>query len=172
MSQLGKQLRRRFHMEPDFLTMFPGDLQPDIAAPGTPVPYMVVVQSENVVNYDLVGLESHIIETTTITAVCGTRAEAEACCSWVRDKLRPPSWSNVATDTGSSYLLMWWRLDTFTDTSDAAVDGDDSIVRIVSFTVTGNFRYVGVNSSQQPDTTTPTKAPTAGGDFDGDGLEH
>lgn len=177
MSQLAKQLRRRFHAEPDFLSMFPGDMQPDIAAPGTPQPYVVSISSENTINYDIVGLESHIIETATLMAVCGTRAQAEACCEWIRDKLRPPTWKDVATDIGSSYRLMWWRLDSFTDSSDSVMDGDDNLVRLVSFTVTGNFRYIGPNHGtlDPANPANPGEPPSIGGDgdfFEGDGLEH
>ena len=51
MSQMGKQIRKLFIREADFPTLFPGDMQPDLASPGTPMPYIVVTQSENVVNY-------------------------------------------------------------------------------------------------------------------------
>ena len=139
MSQLGKQIRKRFLMEPDYKTFFPGDMQPDMAAPGTPVPYIVITQSENVVSYDIHGLEVNTVETLTLLVVATTRHEAEDCLGWLRHMLRPPSWKLVAND--GDYFINYWRLDTFTDGSDIAVEGDDSPPRTVSLTITGNFKY-------------------------------
>ena len=145
MSQLGKQIRKRFLMESDFKTFFPGDMQPDLAVPGTPIPYLVITQSENVVSYDIHGLETNTVETMTLMLVASTRHEAENCLEWLRHMLRPPSWRPVADD--GDYLINYWRLDSFSDGSDIAVEGDDSVPRTVSLTITGNFKYT---ANQKP----------------------
>jgi len=170
MSQLGKQIRKLFIREADFPTLFPGDMHPDLASPGTPMPYIVVTQSENVVNYDINGLESHIVETMTMMLVCHTRAEAENRLDWVRKQLRPPSWKAVPLDSATSeYTINYWRLDSFTDGLDVAVEGDDSAIRTVSCTVTGSFKYA--LAAPPADNSGGNPPANGGGDFDGDGLE-
>ena len=140
MSQLGKQIRKRFLMEHDFLMFFPGDMQPDLAAPGTPIPYLVVTSSENVISYNIHQTEDHVVETMTLLLVASTRSEADTCFHWIRHVLKSPSWKPVASD--GDYQILYWRLDSFTDGADVAVEGDDSSLRTVSLTITGNFKYI------------------------------
>jgi len=139
MSQLGKQIRKRFLMESDFLTFFPGDMSPDLASPGTPTPYLVVTSSENVISYDIHQQEDHFVETMELLIVAGNRNEAETCLTWIRHVLKAPSWRSVAAD--GDYTIHYWRIDSFTDGADVAVEGDDSSLRTVSLTITGNFKY-------------------------------
>ena len=140
MSHLGKQIRKRLLMEHDFLTFFPGDMQPDMATPGTPIPYLVVTSSENVISYNIHQTEDHVVETMELLLVAGTRNEADICLQWIRHVLRSPSWRLVAVD--GDYQILYWRLDSFTDGADVAVEGDDSSLRTVSLTITGNLKYI------------------------------
>lgn len=139
MSQLGKQIRKRFLMESDYLTFFPGDMSPDLASPGTPTPYLVVTSSSNVVSYNIYQREDHFVETMELLLVAETRHEAENCLAWIRHVLKAPSWLAVAAD--GDHTIHYWRIDSFTDGADVAVDGDDSALRTVSLTITGNFKY-------------------------------
>jgi len=165
MSQLGKLIRRRLMMEPDYATVFPGDMHPDVAAPGTPIPYIVTTGSEAVVNYDLHGMESHIVEAFTMMVVCQTRAEAEEKLDWLRHVLRPPSWTVIPFNAAfGEYVTNYWRLESYSDGSDVAVEGDDSTLRTVSLNITGSFKYLLADPNGGVD-----KPTTDNGD---DGLEH
>ena len=159
MSQLGKQIRKRFLMESDFLTFFPGDMSPDLASPGTPIPYLVITSSENVISYDIHQQEDHVVETMELLLVAGTRNEAETCLTWIRHVLKAPSWRSVAVD--SDHQIMYWRLDSFTDGADVAVEGDDSSLRTVSLTITGNLKYI-----------SPDEKPVLGGNRPEHGHKH
>ena len=157
-------------IETDYLTMFPGDMQPDMASPGTRIPYIVTTGSEATVNYDLHGLESHIVEAMTMMVVCHTRADAEEKLEWLRHVLRPPSWILIPFNTGfGEYVTNYWRLETYSDGVDISIEGDDSALRTVSLTLTGSFKYVFA------DPTGGIDSPIDGnvdGHGDGDGLEH
>ena len=157
-------------LESDYLTMFPGDMQPDMASPGTPIPYIVTTGSEATVSYDLHGLESHIVEAMTFMVVCQTRADAEQRLDWLRHALRPPSWILIPFNAGfGEYVTNYWRLETYSDGVDIYIEGDDSALRTVSLTMTGSFKYI------YADPTGGADIPTDGGNGGhqgGGGLKH
>ena len=138
MSLLAKQIRKRFLMELDFVAKFPGDMSPDMASPGVKTPYIVTLSSDSIVNYNLSGHEEYVNETLSFDIVASTRAEAEDRLDWVREKLRYPGWKMVQ-DAGK-YHLNYWRIDSFSDGIDTAVEGDDVGVRTVTINVSGNFK--------------------------------
>jgi len=80
------------------------------------------------------------VETMTLLLVASTRSEADTCFHWIRHVLKSPSWKPVASD--GDYQILYWRLDSFTDGADVAIEGDDSSLRTVSLTITGNFKYI------------------------------
>ena len=140
--------RMRFMQEPDYATLFPGDLSPDVAQPGTRIPYIVVTAAEGVVVYGLDGFESPQTETCTLLVVAHSRAEATACADWIRKMLRT-SWKGVATDPGSDYTLMNWRVDSFSEGADVLVEGDDNLARTTSLVLSGAFRFRGDNQDNR-----------------------
>jgi hypothetical protein len=152
MSILAKQVRKRFLMEPDYLTLFPGDLSPDLASPGVRMPYMVTTASESVITYGINGQEEFATEILAFEIVAHTRAEADERAEWVRDKLANRSWGVVATD--GRYTISSWRLDTMTEGVYPMVDGDDCGARTVTMTMTGTIRI----TPQQTQSLTGSKA--------------
>ena len=139
MSILAKQVRKRFLMEPDYLTLFPGDLSPDLASPGVRMPYMVTTASESVITYGINGHEEFVTEIMAFEIVAHTRAEADERAEWVRDKLANHSWKLVATD--GRHFISFWRLDTMTEGVYPMVDGDDCGARTVTMTMTGTMKF-------------------------------
>jgi hypothetical protein len=148
MSILARQIRRRFLLESDFLDKFPGDMSPDMASPGTRMPYLVTISTDSIVNYGLSGHEEYVNETLSFDIVANTRAEAEDRLEWVREKLRYPAWKLVP-DAGN-YVLNYWRLDSFSDGVDTAVEGDDAGIRTVTINISGNYKMV----AKDPNSTT------------------
>lgn len=145
MSILAKQIRKRFTLESDFLSVFPGDLSPDLASPGVPMPYMVTTASESLITYRIDGREDFVTEILSFEIVANTRAEADACAEWVRDKLAGHSWKLVAND--GKYTITMWRMDTMTEGFYPMVDGDDMGARTVTITVTGTIKTILADSN-------------------------
>jgi hypothetical protein len=135
MSQLARKLRQKLVSEPDFLQHFPGDMSPDVAAPGIQSPYIVSTNADAEVEYNLAGNPVQIMETVVLEVVGGTRAQAESCLDWLRSKLKPPAWSTLPDD---GWRVNYWRLRSYSDRAEIAVDGDDSSIRTVSLTVVGS----------------------------------
>ena len=136
MSQLAKKIRQRLLAESDFHQQFPGDMSPDIASPGVTSPYLVVTSASAEIDYMLSGLINEIVETVVIEIVALTRAQAEQRLEWVREKLKPPSWVTVQS---GPWCVNYWRVTSYTDNAEIAVDGDDSSIRTVSLTVIGSI---------------------------------
>ena len=144
MSQLARMVRARLRQETDYDVRVPGDLAPDVSEAGVPTPYLVCTQSESIVVYDLSGLESHITETCTILIVASSRQEANDLNQWIREQLRPPGWRNVSTDPGSDYVLLSMRVESFTSSgAEPNVDGDDTLARTCTLSVSGTFSFTG-----------------------------
>ena len=139
MSQLGRKIRQKLAAQVDFLTQFPGDIVPDVAVPGVQMPYLVITSADGIPEHGLNGVIMHIRETVTIEVVATTRAQAEDRLDWIREKLKGTSWTTVPVD---SYRVNFWRVDNHSDRADAVLDGDDSLTRYVTLTVTGSTSKV------------------------------
>jgi hypothetical protein len=130
---LATALRGYLTSLPDFASNFPGNMQPDVAAPETPMPYIVYAISNSEPSGGVDGNIDCFFENLTLSIFAATKIQAEARAKWVYDQIGPGTWA------GSTPKALYWRRGAMTDAAEIELEGSDDSVRVASLNVVGAY---------------------------------
>jgi len=130
---LGTALRGYLVGLPDFAANFPGNMQPDVAAPEIPMPYIVYAISNSEPSGGLDGTIDCFFENLTLSVFAPTKDQAESLTKWLYDQLGPSTW------IGTTPRVLYWRRGARTDAAEIELEGSDDSVRVSSLNVVGAY---------------------------------